>query len=82
METMAMKGQQQFANLAVAVELERFLNGESDGALLFHVLYGGVGDEPVPQHLLDIVRDGCEPAIEPETLPVVAPGAAPRAVNS
>lgn len=79
---MTMKGQQQIANLAVAVELERFLNGESDGTLLFQALYGDVGDEPVPQHLLDIVRDGCEPAIEPETLPVVAPGAAPRAANS
>jgi hypothetical protein len=75
MEMMTMSGQQQLTNLAVAVEIERFLNGESDGAPLFQALYGSIADEPVPQHLLDIVREGCDPAIEPQAVPVAAPSA-------
>jgi hypothetical protein len=75
MEMMTMSGQQQLTNLAVAVEIERFLNGESDGAPLFQALYGSTADEPVPQHLLDIVREGCDPAIEPRAVPVAPPPA-------
>ncbi len=61
-----MTGQKQLENLAVAVEIERFLRGESDGAPLFQALYGAAAAEPVPERLLKIVREGCEPAVEPE----------------
>ncbi len=61
-----MTGQKQLENLAVTVEIERFLRGESDGAPLFQALYGAAAEEPVPQRLLKIVREGCEPAVEPE----------------
>lgn len=74
-EMMTMSGQKQLTNLAVAVEVERLLNGESDGAPLFQALYGSIADEPVPQHLLDIVREGSDPTIEPEAVPVAPPSA-------
>lgn len=45
--------------LTLAVELERFLNGESDGGPLFHALYGEIVDEPIPDRLLAIVRAEC-----------------------
>jgi len=45
--------------LTLAVELERFLNGESDGGPLFNALYGEVVDEPIPERLLAIVREEC-----------------------
>lgn len=45
--------------LTLAVELERFLNGESDGGPLFHALYGEIVDEPIPERLLAIVREEC-----------------------
>ncbi|HEY0522774.1 MAG TPA: hypothetical protein VGD08_05240 [Stellaceae bacterium] len=38
------------------MQIERFLDGESDGGPLFQALYGAVEDEPVPEHLLAIVR--------------------------
>jgi hypothetical protein len=41
------------AALTLAVELERFLTGVSDGAPLFQALYGEVADEPIPERLLD-----------------------------
>jgi hypothetical protein len=45
--------------LALAVELERFLSGESDGGPLFNALYGDTADEPIPERLLAVVREGC-----------------------
>jgi hypothetical protein len=51
--------------LMLAVELERFLSGESDGGPLFNALYGDVADEPIPERLLAIVRDGCVEATAP-----------------
>jgi hypothetical protein len=45
--------------LTLAVELERFLNGESDGGPLFHALYGEIVDEPIPERLLAVVRAEC-----------------------
>jgi hypothetical protein len=47
------------AALTLAVELERFLNGESDGGPLFHALYGEIVDEPIPERLLAVVREEC-----------------------
>jgi hypothetical protein len=63
-----MSAAKQLVNLAVAVEIERFLNGASDGSALFQALYGGVADEPVPERLLSVVRE-CEPAVEAAPLP-------------
>ncbi|HEV2546818.1 MAG TPA: hypothetical protein VGU20_05745 [Stellaceae bacterium] len=45
--------------LTFAVELERFLSGESDGGPLFHALYGEIVDEPIPERLLAVVREAC-----------------------
>jgi hypothetical protein len=45
--------------LTLAVELERFLSGESDGGPLFHALYGEIVDEPIPERLLAMVREEC-----------------------
>ncbi len=61
-----MDGKKQLENLAVTVEIERFLSGQSDGAPLFQALYGAAAEEPVPERLLKIVREGCDPAVEPE----------------
>ena len=36
--------------------IRRFLDGTSDGHALFEALYGAALDEPVPEHLLAIVR--------------------------
>lgn len=47
------------SELPVEIQIQRFLDGESDGRALFDVLYGDVADEPVPEHLLAIVRDKC-----------------------
>jgi hypothetical protein len=44
------------AALPVSMQIEHFLDGESDGGPLFQALYGAVEDEPVPEHLLAIVR--------------------------
>jgi hypothetical protein len=64
-----MSGEKELTNLTVAVEIERLLSGASDGAALFQALYGAVADEPVPERLLAVVRECCEPAIEPEAVP-------------
>jgi hypothetical protein len=63
-----MSAEKQLVNLTVAIEIERFLNGASDGSALFHALYGGVADEPVPERLVTVVRE-CELAVEPAPLP-------------
>ena len=64
-----MAGEKELTNLMVAVEIERLLSGASDGAPLFQALYGAAADEPVPERLLQVVRERCEPAIEPEAVP-------------
>jgi hypothetical protein len=50
-----MSRQAELENLAEAVEIERFLNGKSNGAALFHRLFGAVAAEPIPERLLAIV---------------------------
>jgi hypothetical protein len=67
-----MNGEQKLSNLTVAVEIDRFLSGESDGGPLFHALYGDVVDEPIPERLIAVVRECCTLALEPETLPQLA----------
>jgi hypothetical protein len=44
-------------NLPIALEIERFLDGDTDGSLVLDALYGSVADEPIPQRLLRVVRD-------------------------
>jgi len=57
------------AGASTAVEIERFLDGESDGGVLFHALYGAVADEPIPERLLAVLRDCSD---ESEALPCAA----------
>jgi hypothetical protein len=47
------------AELSVGREIERFLDGESDGQILLNALYGDVLDEPVPERLLATLRENC-----------------------
>jgi hypothetical protein len=54
---------------STAVEIERFLNGETHGGVLLHALYGSVADEPIPERLLAVLRDGSD---EPEITPCAA----------
>jgi hypothetical protein len=42
---------------STAMEIERFLDGETDGGVLFQALYGPVADEPVPERLLAVLRN-------------------------
>ena len=44
------------AGAAMAAEIERFLDGESDGSVLLNALYGSVLDEPIPERLLAVLR--------------------------
>ena len=62
--------------LMLAVELERFLNGESDGGPLFHALYGEIVDEPIPERLLAVVREQCADATAPVEDPLLCTAAA------
>ena len=57
------------AGASTATEIERFLDGDSDGGVLFHALYGSVADEPIPERLLAVLRDCPD---ESETLPCAA----------
>lgn len=57
------------AGASTAVEIERFLDGESDGGVLFHALYGAVADEPIPERLLAVLRDCSD---ESDALPCAA----------
>jgi hypothetical protein len=41
----------------IALEIERFLDGDTDGGLVLDALYGSVADEPIPQRLLEVVRN-------------------------
>jgi len=54
-----MIGASDLEKLLVAVEIERFVNGDSDGALLFQELYGGTADEPIPERLMSVLRRHC-----------------------
>jgi hypothetical protein len=45
--------------LSVEREIERFLDGRSDGQVLLNALYGEVLDEPVPERLLATLRENC-----------------------
>ena len=51
------------AGASTAMEIERFLDGDSDGGVLFHALYGSVVDEPIPERLLAVLR-GCSDEAE------------------
>ena len=42
---------------AIAWEIERFLSGQSDGSVLLHALYGGAADEPLPERLINVLRE-------------------------
>lgn len=48
------------AGLATEREIDRFLSGESDGSLLLNALYGDAFDEPIPDRLLAVLREGCK----------------------
>jgi hypothetical protein len=41
----------------IALEIKRFLDGETNGGLVLDALYGGVTDEPIPHRLLEVVRN-------------------------
>jgi hypothetical protein len=62
--------------LALAVELERFLSGESDGGPLFNALYGDTANEPIPERLLAVVREGCVEVTAPVENPLLCTAAA------
>jgi hypothetical protein len=47
---------QNLAELALTLDLEQFLDGRTDGAALLQTLYGPVAEEPVPEHLLALIR--------------------------
>lgn len=42
--------------MSVAVEVERFLSGDSDGREVLSLLYGSVADEPVPERFRALLR--------------------------
>ena len=44
------------APVSMPVEIERFLDGDTNGELLFGMLYDDVLDEPVPERLRAICR--------------------------
>jgi len=54
-----MDGVSDLEKLLVAVEIERFVNGDSDGALLLQELYGGTAEEPIPERLTSVLRQHC-----------------------
>jgi len=54
-----MDGVSDLEKLLVAIEIERFVNGDSDGALLLQELYGGTADEPIPKRLISVLRRHC-----------------------
>ncbi len=41
---------------AIEHAIRAFLDGQTDGYALFEALYGETLDEPIPPHLLDLVR--------------------------
>lgn len=57
------------AGASTATEIERFLDGDSDGGVLLQALYGSVLDEPIPERLLAVLRNCAD---DTETLPCAA----------
>lgn len=57
-----MSTETKLVDLTVAIEIENFLNGKTDGAALFQRLYGATAAEPIPERLLAVLRAGCDPA--------------------
>jgi len=49
----------------IGEEIDRFLEGTSDGALLLHALYDTIADEPIPERLLAVIGKSSR-AEEPE----------------
>jgi len=68
-----MSGQKEFLDLVIAVEIDNFLSGNSDGAALFQALYGAAAAEPIPERLLAVLRTQSEPACVAEPVPAAAP---------
>ena len=64
-----MSGKMGLQDLVVAVEIDDFLSGRSDGAVLLQALYGAVADEPIPERLLAVLRQHCHPVAATETVP-------------
>lgn len=60
-------------DLTVAIEIENFLSGKSDGAALFQQLYGATAGEPIPERLLAVVREQCDPAPATDAAPAPKP---------
>jgi hypothetical protein len=64
--------EKKLVDLTVALEIEDFLSGKTDGQALFEWLYGAVADEPVPEQMLALVRSQCTPVEIAETAPPAA----------
>ena len=45
------------SGVSTAVEIDRFLDGETNGGMVLNALYGSVADEPIPERLLAVLRD-------------------------
>lgn len=74
-----MSVERKLVDLTVAIEIENFLGGKTDGQALFQRLYGAAAEEPIPERLLALVRAECDAAeaAEPaaaEPAPTPAPG--------
>jgi hypothetical protein len=68
-----MNPEHQLANLIVAIEIDDFLSGKTDGEALFQRLYGAAAQEPIPERLLAILRSHCDPAEIADTLAAMQP---------
>lgn len=62
-------------DLLVAVEIEHFLTGESDGSVVLNALYGEALNEPIPERLLALVRGTDAPSSAPVLQEVCAAAA-------
>jgi hypothetical protein len=69
-----MDGASDLEKLLVAIEIEQFVNGDSNGALLLQALYGATADEPIPERLMSVLRRHCCSA---KTLEIAADALAP-----
>ena len=49
--------------LTIAVAIEEFLTGASDGGRVLQLLYGAPAEERVPERLLAIIREHCPKAV-------------------
>jgi len=68
-----MSGQKELLDLAIAVEIDNFLCGNSDGAPLFQALYGAAANEPIPERLLAVLRSHGEAVCVTEAVPAATP---------